>query len=107
MRALSHVAIYADMIASKKVLPPISGAQSDDADMPGYTYSGLEGDEALEMVLWRPLLEGLSKGAKSTAKSRADGTGNFVQRSSVLALRAILLRHGSCFSENQLGAALS
>ncbi len=108
MRALSHIAIYADLIASKKVLPPTSGAQSDDADKPGYTYDSLgKGDEGLQMVLWRPLLEGLAQGAKSATKKRADGIGNFVQRSSVLALRAILLRHGSSFSENQLKVALT
>jgi len=108
MRALSHIAIYADLIASKKVLPPISGAQSDDADMPGYTYESLgKGYEALEMVLWRPLLEGLARGAKSATKNRADGIGNFVQRSSVLALRAILLRHGASLTANQLKVALS
>ena len=107
MRALSHVAIYSDLIASNRVLRPISGAQSDDPDAPVYTYEGLEGDEALEMVLWRPLLEGLAQGVKSTTKKRVDGIGNFVQRSSVLTLRAVLLRHGSCFSDNQLRVALS
>ena len=108
MRALCHVAIYADLIACKRILPPISGAQSDDSEAQGYTYEGLgEGEEALEMVLWRPLLEGLAKGVKTISKSRADGMGNFVQRSSVLALRAILLRHGSSFSDIQLRVILT
>ena len=107
MRALSHLTVYADLIASKRILPPISGAQFDDPNAPGYTYEGLDEKERLEMVLWRPLLEGLAKGAKSTTHARADGTGKFLQRSSVVALRAILLRHGSCFSESQLRVILT
>ena len=84
----------------------MTGAQSEDSSLPGYTYEGLEGDEALKMVLWRPIFEGLAKGAKSRTKSRADGTGNFMQRSCVLTLRTILLRHGSYFSDNELSVAL-
>jgi len=106
MRALCHVAIYADLIASKKVLPPVSGAQFYDPGSPGYTYEGLSPEEALEMVLWRPLFEGLAEGAKTTTRSREDGIGNLVQRGSVLALRAILLRHGSIFSDAQLGVVI-
>jgi len=107
MRALCHVAIYADLIASNRILPPVSGAQSEDPEAPGYTYESLgDGEEALEMALWRPLFEGLAKGVRSTVKSREDGIGNCIQRSSVLTLRAILLRHGSSFSNKQLGAVL-
>eukprot|EP00535_Pseudo-nitzschia_heimii_P012093 CAMPEP_0197196342 /NCGR_PEP_ID=MMETSP1423-20130617/32306_1 /TAXON_ID=476441 /ORGANISM="Pseudo-nitzschia heimii, Strain UNC1101" /LENGTH=2211 /DNA_ID=CAMNT_0042650137 /DNA_START=205 /DNA_END=6840 /DNA_ORIENTATION=+ len=107
MRALSHLTVYADLIAGKRILPPNSGAQTDDPDAPGYTYEGLGEEEGLEMILWRPLFEGLAKGAKSTSRCRADGTGKFLQRSSVVALRTILLRHGSCFSDNQLKVVLA
>ena len=106
MRALCHTAIFADLLAEKRVHPPVSGAQPDDPDSTGYTYKGLHESEALEMVLWRPLFEGLAEGIRCTARSRAGGVGCLVQRGSVLALRAILLRHGSCFSINQLAAVL-
>jgi Sec7-like guanine-nucleotide exchange factor len=128
MRALCHTACYADLLADHRVLPPVSGAQvrkrSDDKvptgfvvffaqrifasrlqsrapHVPGYTYEGLSGEEALEMVLWRPLLDGLTEGVRSTFPSMAGGEGCLVQRGSVLALRAILLRHGHVFSTNQ------
>jgi hypothetical protein len=106
MRALCHAAIYADLIASKRILPPLSGAQFSDSNSPGYTYEGLDEKEALEMVLWRTLLEGLAEGVRATSRSREGGVGNLVQRGSVLALRAILLRHGSVFSDDQLTVVL-
>ena len=106
MRALCHAAIYADLIASKRIFPPLSGAQTSDSNRPGYTYEDLDESEALEMVLWRTIFEGLAEGARSTSRSREGGIGNLVQRGSVLALRAILLRHGSIFSDNQLSAVL-
>ena len=106
MRALCHTAIFADLLADKRVQPPVTGAQSDDPNCAGYTYQGLDEKESLEMVLWRPLFEGLAEGIRCTARSRAGGVGCLVQRGSVLALRAILLRHGSCFSVNQLAAVL-
>ncbi|KAL3938388.1 MAG: hypothetical protein SGBAC_006689 [Bacillariaceae sp.] len=106
MRALCHSAIYADLIAEKSILPPVSGAQVDDPNAYGYTYDGLDEKEALEMVLWRPILDGLASAAKSTATSRAGGVECLLQRGSVLAIRAILLRHGSLFSINQLSAIL-
>ena len=53
------------------------------------------------MVLWRPLLDGLAQGVRSSFPSIAGGVGCLVQRGSVLALRAILLRHGHTFSTNQ------
>lgn len=53
------------------------------------------------MVLWRPLLDGLAEGVRSSLPSHAGGMGCLVQRGSVLALRAILLRHGHSFSTAQ------
>ena len=58
------------------------------------------------MVLWRPLFEGLSEGIKSPARSSVSGVGCLVPRASLLALRAILLRHGRLFSAEQLAAIL-
>ena len=106
MRALCHTAIYADFIAEGRVLPPVSGAQTTDPNARGYTYGGLTDSESLRMVLWRPLLDGLARGVRSTARSRAGGVGCLVQRGSVLAIRAILLRHGSLFSVKELEAIL-
>lgn len=101
MRALCHTACYADLLANHRVLPPVSGAQSEDPHAPGYTYDGLCEKEALEMVLWRSLLDGLAAGVRSSLPSHAGGMGCLVQRGSVLALRAILLRHGDTFSTSQ------
>ena len=106
LRALCHTAIYADLIGSGRVLPPHSGAQHSDPYSPGYTYSNLSDKEALEMVLWRPMLEGLALIMKATVSSRDGGVGCLVQRGSVLAVRSILLRHGNLFSPNQLEAVL-
>lgn len=75
--------------------------QTADPDHPGYTYDGLSESEALEMVLWRTLLDGLATGVRSTLPSNAGGVGCLVQRGSILALRAILLRHGHRFSTTQ------
>lgn len=58
------------------------------------------------MVVWRTLLECLADGIKSSAKSSAAGLGCLVQRGSVLALRAILIRHGGVFSVAQWEAIL-
>lgn len=58
------------------------------------------------MVLWRHLLQGLVEGVRSTARSTAGGVGCLVQRGSLLALRAILLRHGDQFSTTQWAAIL-
>lgn len=106
MRALCHVAIYADLIAAGRILPPISGVQFTDPAAPGYTYDGLSEEEALKMVLWRTLIEGLADGVRAPELSREGGLGNLVQRGSVLALRAILLRHGSKFTDDQLKVML-
>jgi brefeldin A-inhibited guanine nucleotide-exchange protein len=107
MRALCHTAIFADILAERRVPPPVSGAQFTDPDVPGYTYAGLKSEtESLEMILWRPLFDGLAEGIRCTARSRAGVVGCLVQRGSVLAMRAILLRHGSCFTIGQLAAIL-
>lgn len=58
------------------------------------------------MALWRPLLEGLAVGIRSSARSSAGGVGCLLQRSSVLAFRSILLRHGHLFSTPQWAAIL-
>jgi len=103
MRAMCHVAVYADHIAEGKILPPVSTTQSDDIAASGYTYEGLSDDEAKEMCLWRPLLDGLASGISSNkfGGSSSDGVGCIVQRGSTITLRAILLRHGHRFSANQ------
>jgi brefeldin A-inhibited guanine nucleotide-exchange protein len=106
MRALCHTACYADLLADHRVLPPVSGCQSIDPHAPGYTYDGLSESEALEMALWRPLLDGLAEGVRSSLPSHAGGMGCLVQRGSVLALRAIFLRHGHSFSTTQWGVIL-
>lgn len=106
MRALCHSACYADLIADEKVLPPVSGSQPNDPTAAGYTYEGLSDEEALEMVLWRPILDGLAAGICSTAPSCSGGVGCLVQRGSVITMRAILLRHGSIFSVSQWSVIL-
>lgn len=107
MRALCHTACYADLIAGKKVLPPVSGCQHGDPMAPGFTYEGLTNEESLEMAIWRPLLDGLASGMCSSASSISGGVGCLVQRGSAMALRAILLRHGKLFSVSQWLAILS
>ena len=106
MRALCHTACYADLIADKKILPPVSGAQHSDPHAAGYTFEGLPEKEMLEMALWRPLLDGLASGICSSASSISGGVGCLVQRGSTMALRAILLRHGHLFSVAQWSAVL-
>jgi hypothetical protein len=59
------------------------------------------------MILWRPLFEGLAEGVRSSAKSSAGGVGCLLQRSSILAFRAILIRHGHLFTTSQWAAILS
>lgn len=106
MRALCHTAIYADLLAARRVLAPTSGAQFSNPEQLGYTYDGLSDEESLGLVLWRPIFEGLADGVRSTAKTSSTGVGCLVQRGSVLALRSILLRHGQVFSTAQLAAIL-
>ena len=54
------------------------------------------------MVLWRPILDGLAQGiCSSVSNGNTEGVGCIVQRGSVIALRAILLRHGHTFSTSQ------
>jgi len=107
MRALCHTACYADLIADKKILPPVSGCQTTDPTAPGYTYEGLSPEESLEMVIWRTLLDGLASAMCSSASSISGGVGCLVQRGSVMAMRAILLRHGKLFSASQWSAILN
>lgn len=107
MRALCHMAIYADLIADGRILPPVSGMQISDSQSFGYTYEGLEGKEAAEMALWRPILEGLANGVRSPTRNRTGGIGCLLQRGSILAVRSIMLRHGSLFSRKQLCAILT
>ena len=107
MRALCHTACYADLIADKKVLPPLSGCQHDDSVAPGFTYEGLSVEESLEMAIWRPLLDGLASGMCSSVTSNSGGVGCLIQRGSAMALRAILLRHGGMFSVSQWLAILN
>lgn len=107
MRALCHTACYADLIADKRVLPPVSGYQCNEPMSSGFTYEGLSEQESLEMALWRPLLDGLASGVCSSASSISGGVGCLVQRGSLMALRAILLRHGKLFSINQWSAILN
>jgi len=59
------------------------------------------------MTLWRPLLEGLANTLRSSVKSNAGGLGCLLPRASLLAIRSILLRHGSGFSTPQLHAIFS
>ena len=75
--------------------------QHDDPTALGYTYDGLDGEEAQEMALWRPVLDGLVAGMCSQTKSNDGGVGCLIQRASIMTLRAIFLRHGSVFSTNQ------
>lgn len=104
MRAFVHTGLYADLLAAKRVLPPVSGAQVTDPKAPGFTYVGLSEKESLEMVPWRALLEGLAEGVRSNIRNVVGGVGCLVQRGSILALRAIMLRHGHIFSAAQLAA---
>ena len=68
----------------------------------GYSYDGLSTEDCIEMVLWRPILDGLANGICSTITlGNTEGVGCVVQRGSVITLRAILLRHGHRFSSAQ------
>lgn len=107
MRALCHTACYADLIADERVLPPVSGHQCTEPMSSGYTYEGLSEEESLTMALWRPLLDGLAAGICSRASSISGGVGCLVQRGSLMALRAILLRHGKLFTINQWSVILN
>lgn len=80
--------------------------QSTDSNAVCHTYEGLADGEAEEMVLWRPIVDGLSAGICCRAKSNSGGVGCLVQRGSVMTLRAILLRHGSSFSVTQWAVLL-
>jgi len=118
MRALCHLSCYADLIGCGKVLPPttilIPGAEDNidstyvavanvpnhDQEFPNDSRK-LSRTEAEEMILWRPLLDGLAMGLSSSVSSTSAGVGHIVQRGCIMTLRAILLRHGHVFSYNQ------
>ena len=56
------------------------------------------------MVLWRPIFEGLARGVQINARSDEGGVGGLIARSSLLAIRAILMRHHRIFTASQLAA---
>lgn len=85
---------------------PLTFLKWSDPHSAGYSYSGMSEKECLDLVLWRPLFQGLADGIRASARTSASGVGCLVQRGSVLAFRAILLRHGNVFSTVQLGAIL-
>lgn len=58
------------------------------------------------MVLWRPLFDGLGGTLQSQVRGTVGGLGCLIPRASLLAFRAILLRHGRMFSAAQLEAIL-
>lgn len=79
-------------------------SKSTDPNQPGYTYEGLNEKESREMIQWRPLLDGLAEGVISQARNNIGAFGCIIPRASLLALRAILLRHGHLFTVSQLTA---
>eukprot|EP00590_Aulacoseira_subarctica_P004735 CAMPEP_0172421342 /NCGR_PEP_ID=MMETSP1064-20121228/7590_1 /TAXON_ID=202472 /ORGANISM="Aulacoseira subarctica , Strain CCAP 1002/5" /LENGTH=1266 /DNA_ID=CAMNT_0013161687 /DNA_START=1 /DNA_END=3798 /DNA_ORIENTATION=+ len=105
MRALCHTACYADLIADQKVLPPVI-SQAVDPEGSCYTYEGLTSGESEEMVLWKPIFDGLAAGIASKSICNSGGLGCLVQRGSAITLRAILLRHGGRFSMSQWNVIL-
>ena len=106
MRALCHIACYADKIAEGKALPPHYNSQTSDKELPGYTYEGLNVEEERRMILWRPIFDGLANGISSKVTSNFSAVGCFVQRGSAITLRSILLRYGTLFSANELKAIM-
>jgi brefeldin A-inhibited guanine nucleotide-exchange protein len=101
--SLSFVEI--DIISEQKVLPPVI-SQAVDPEGSFYSYEDLYGIEAEEMVLWKPIFDGLSAGISSRSLSSSGGLGCLVQRGSAITLRAILLRHGKRFSAAQWNVIL-
>jgi hypothetical protein len=59
------------------------------------------------MVLWRPIIDGLSAGMCSESSSLSGERGCFIQRGSVITLRSILLRYGTSFTSAQWRAMLN
>lgn len=106
MRALCHVACYADQIAEGKILPPRCNFQTTDRNVPGYTYEGLTIEEQYQMSLWRPIFDGLAGGICSNVSCTSGGVGCFIQRGSVITLRSILLRYGTLFTPGQWKAII-
>lgn len=78
--------------------------QFDNTTGHGFTYRGLSQKEALEMVLWRPIFDGLAGGVQAYARGDEGGVGGLTARSSLLAVRAILMRHHRIFTAHQLAA---
>ena len=58
------------------------------------------------MILWRPIVDGLTKGMWSPAPSTSGGIGCVLQRLSTMTLRVILLCYGENFSVNQWNVIL-
>lgn len=81
--------------------------QTKDPAIPGYTYEGLSKEEERTMVLWRPIIDGLTAGMCSTTSSLNGEIGCFIQRGSVITLRSILLRYGHTFTPAQWKAMMS
>ncbi|GMH75449.1 hypothetical protein TL16_g06769 [Triparma laevis f. inornata] len=108
MRAICHVACFADAVASGKVGPPpqlthmTSETSFIGGDLGGVDYLDLEEEESRALMLWKPIIEGLAWGC-----IYASGEGMIAQRACVCALRAIFLRHGSMFSSNQIKSIIS
>jgi len=75
--------------------------KSNDPDAPGFTYEDLPQGDAKEMVLWRPIFDGLVGGMRSSVQSNSAGVGHIVQRGSAMTLRAILLCYKDSFSPVQ------
>ncbi len=59
------------------------------------------------MVLWRPIIDGLSAGICASSSSLKGEMGCFVQRGSVITLRSILLRYGDTFTPAQWKAMIN
>lgn len=59
------------------------------------------------MVLWRPIFDGLARGVQVYARGDEGGVGCLIARSSLLAVRSILMRHYEIFTASQLAAILN
>ncbi|GMH65106.1 hypothetical protein TrST_g3433 [Triparma strigata] len=108
MRAICHVACFADAVARGAVGPPpqlthmTSETSFIGGDLGGVEYLDLDDNESRALLLWKPIIEGLAWGC-----IYASGEGMIAQRACVCALRAIFLRHGDLFSSNQMKSIIS
>jgi hypothetical protein len=66
----------------------------------------LSSSEADEMVLWRPIFDGLFRGIQYNSSGTSQGIGCLLQRGSLMTLRSILLSNGKMFSVSQWNAFL-